>query len=93
MKINVFPSGTLSPIRVDFPKTVNKIPPQNPRITPNTFSLVIFSDRKNEDKTNIKIGVIVTITEAWIGVVSSKPFKNNSILIATPNTAPKKNVK
>ena len=83
MNIKVFPRGTLSPILVDFPSTVKRIPPQNPRKTPNIFKRVIFSDRKKEDKMRMIIGVIVTITEAWIGEVSSKPLRNNNMLMAT----------
>lgn len=93
MNIRVFPNGTLSPMRVDFPKTVKRIPPKNPKKTPNTLSRVIFSDKKKEDKIKIIIGVMVTITDACIGDVSSNPFKNKSMFIATPNKAPKKKVK
>ena len=50
IKINVLPNGTLSPTRIDLPRTVKSMPPKNPKKTPKTLSRVIFSDKKNDDK-------------------------------------------
>jgi len=93
MKMRRFPKGRLSPTRVDVPKAVSKIPPQKPKMTPKILSFVMFSFKKNEDRIRMIMGVMVTITEALIGVVNSKPFKNKSMLITTPKMAATKNFK
>ena len=61
--------------------------PIRPSIAPEAFNRVIFSRIKIADRTNTKIGDMVTITDELIGVDRLKPLKNPNIFIDIPNTA------
>src|SRR5690606_6948507 len=50
---------------------------------------VILSFKKKADKTNTTMGTTVIITEAWIGVVYSRPLKKVNMFKAMPKTEAK----
>ena len=65
--------------------------PINPKIIPIIFIKLIFSLINNAEITITRIGLVVIIIAALMGVVRFKPSKKNNWFIATPKRPHKAN--
>ena len=84
MRINKSPNNVLLEKLNSLPARITKAPVK-PSANPKTFCHVAFScDRKNEI-TKTKMGVIIIMSAALMGVVMLSPAKNISWLMTTPN--------
>jgi hypothetical protein len=86
-KTKKFPqlADELSP--TDFPYSIKKEVPNNPKKIPTTFRFRIFSLIIIADNINTINGVQTIITAAEIGDVRLNPLKKVSIFKATPKKA------